>query len=422
MHNRGLRMTVLIAGGAMVLAFAAVMLPAYAATTQTSSATSDDPILVGAGDIATCSSLGGAESTAKLLDKIPGTVFSAGDNSQDSGAYEQYLNCFDPTWGRHKDRMRPAPGNHDSMTPGAAGYYRYFGAAAGEPGKGYYSYDLGNWHIVALNSNCYDVGGCGAGSAEERWLRADLAASAKPCTAAYWHHPVFTSSMHTDGYQAKPLFKALYDFGAEIVMNGHNHVYERFAPMNPDGAVDQDFGIREFDVGTGGTSHYSFSYFPSRGSEMRNNDSFGVLKLTLRESGYDWEFVPVEGAKFTDSGSGRCHPPISQQPSASPPVSSSAAQPSTSPSVSTSPASPSVSSSVPSAPASSSSVPSSSVPSAPASSSSPSAPTWPWWPWQPTPSSSPSQTAPATPTPDWPWRPTLTPQPAGAGARFGAGD
>lgn len=238
---------------------------------------------------------------------ISGTVFTAGDNSQDSGTSDEFKDCYDPTWGRFKSRTRPAPGNHDFGVSGASGYFKYFGSRAGTKGKGYYSYDLGSWHIVALNSNCSSIGGCEAGSAQEKWLRADLAASNQPCTAAYWHHPLFTSSSHHAPTTAvRPLFQALYDHNAEIVMNGHNHVYERFAPQDPKGAAEPSHGIRVFSVGTGGTSHYDFGT-PTANSEVRDNTTFGVLKLTLKPDSYDWQFLPIEGSTFTDSGSSACH-------------------------------------------------------------------------------------------------------------------
>ncbi|MDQ1288704.1 MAG: acid phosphatase type 7 [Actinomycetota bacterium] len=263
-------------------------------------------VLVGAGDVGTCRREGDS-ATTKLLEKIPGTIFTAGDTSQDDGEPQQYEECVDPTWGTFKNRLRPAPGNHDYFTEDAAGYFGYFGKSAGVKGKGYYSYDLGNWHVVALNSNCDKIGGCGEGSAQERWLRADLAANDKPCTAAYWHHSLFTSSDHEPEKAVKPLFAALYDNGAEIVMNGHNHVYERFAPQDPDGSRDNAKGIRQFTVGTGGGGeHYAFGTIQDN-SEVRNNDTYGVLKLTLKPDGYSWAFVPVEGGDFTDSGKGSCH-------------------------------------------------------------------------------------------------------------------
>jgi acid phosphatase type 7 len=269
-------------------------------------APSPDPVLVGAGDIAGCASPGD-EATAQLLDAIGGTVFTAGDNAYPNGAVSDFMACYDPSWGRHKSRTRPAPGNHDYATRSGAGYYGYFGPAAGEPGRGYYSYDLGSWHVVALNSNCAAVGGCDAGSPQEQWLRQDLAASDKPCTAAYWHHPLFTSgATHASAVSMRPLFQALYDHDAEVLISGHNHNYERFAPQDPGGGRDDARGIRQFVAGTGGLSHYAFGATKPN-SEVRNADTFGVLKLTLRSNSYEWEFVPQAGKGFTDSGSSRCH-------------------------------------------------------------------------------------------------------------------
>jgi len=263
-------------------------------------------VLVGAGDIASCSS-GGDEQTADLLDGIPGTVFTAGDIAYPDGSAANFADCYNPTWGRHKARTRPAPGNHEYLTPGAAGYFGYFGTAAGPPATGYYSYDLGDWHIVVINSNCSKIGGCQAGSAQETWLRADLAASTKTCTAAIWHHPLFTSGAnHAPATEMLPIFQALYDAGAEVVITGHNHQYERFAPQDPAGVLDLPRGIRHFVAGTGGASHYGFGP-AAPNSEVRNGDTYGVLKLTLRTDGYDFEFVPEAGKTFTDSGSGTCH-------------------------------------------------------------------------------------------------------------------
>lgn len=259
-------------------------------------------ILVGAGDIADCDS-DGDEATAALLDKIRGTVFTAGDNAYGDGTASEFANCYQPSWGRHKGRTRPSPGNHDYETEGASGYFGYFGAAAGEPDKGYYGYDLGDWHIVALNSNV----SMEAGSAQGRWLRADLAASTKRCTLAYWHHPRFSSSdSHGSSTEPQPLWEALYQAGAEIVLSGHDHTYERFAPQTPDGRPDPARGVRQFVVGTGGARLYDFGD-PIANSEVRYNDGHGVLKLTLRPNRYDWEFIPVAGDRFTDKGSGSCH-------------------------------------------------------------------------------------------------------------------
>lgn len=265
---------------------------------------SGDPILVGAGDIAVC---GNERRTAELLDLIPGTVFTAGDNAYYFGSLEDFESCYASSWGRHRARTRPAPGNHDYRTESAAGYFEYFGAAAGDPSRGYYSYDLGTWHVVVVNSNCGEVGGCQAGSPQERWLREDLAAHPALCTAAIWHHPLFSSGRHGGNPAAmRDIWQALYDAGAEIVVNGHDHDYERLAPQDPSGAADNERGIREFVVGTGGAGLRSFPRVAPN-SEVRNDRTHGVLKLTLHPEGYDWEFVPVAGGTFTDSGSGTCH-------------------------------------------------------------------------------------------------------------------
>ncbi len=265
----------------------------------------DVAVLVGAGDIASCENLAGAEATARLLDGIPGTVFTAGDNAYSSGTRRQFADCYAPTWGRHKARTRPSPGNHDYYSSGAAPYFAYFGAAAGPAGRGYYSYELGSWHVVALNSNCSKVG-CGVGSAQERWLRADLAAHKAPCTVAYWHHPRYSSGIHGESLETAPLWKALYDSGAEIVISGHDHDYERFAPQDADERGDPDHGVRQFVVGTGGKSTRRFLKTKPN-SEARATGVFGVLKLTLRPGDYRWDFVPVQGKTFADSGVGTCH-------------------------------------------------------------------------------------------------------------------
>lgn len=267
----------------------------------TTPATPATPVLVGAGDITSCW-YNDDEATAKLLDSIPGTVFTAGDNAYESGTPTQFKNCYDPTWGRHKARTRPSPGNHEYETPNGAGYYAYFGAAAGPPGRGYYSYDLAGWHIIALNSNV----SMRAGSLQERWLRRDLAQHRTRCTLAYWHHPRFSSGEHGNSTDPQPIWQALYDAGTDVVINGHDHTYERFAPQTPTGALDTVRGIREFVVGMGGAKFYEFPHIRVN-SELRNNTTHGVIKVTLRADGYDWEFVPVAGGEFRDSGSGTCH-------------------------------------------------------------------------------------------------------------------
>jgi hypothetical protein len=266
-------------------------------------------VLLAAGDIASCSS-NGDEQTAQLLDGLSGTVATLGDNAYDSGSASEFANCYDPTWGRHKARTHPAVGNHEYNTTGASGYFNYFGAAAGEPGKGYYSYDLGAWHLIVLNSEIP----MGAGSAQEVWLRADLAAHPTACTLAYWHEPRYSSGAE-HGSSTKPavVWSDLYNAGAELVLSGHDHDYERFAPMNANSGLDPQYGVREFVVGTGGKNHYHAGTIEVN-SEVRNFDTFGVLQLTLSPSGYSWQFIPVAGASFTDRGSGSCHgaPPSAQ--------------------------------------------------------------------------------------------------------------
>jgi hypothetical protein len=263
-------------------------------------------VLVGAGDIADCPDISGAEATAKLLDAIPGTIFTAGDNAYEEGTAQQFAKCYDPTWGRHKARTRPAVGNHEFHSGGATPYFDYFGANAGDPKQGFYSYELGAWHVVVLNSECSEVGGCQAGSAEEKWLRADLQAHPTACKLAYWHKPLFSSgAKHGDDPEVKAFWQDLYAAHAILVLNGHDHDYERYAPQNPEGQADPTKGIREFVVGTGGKSHRPFGK-PEPTSEVRNADTFGVLKLTLHQHSYDWEFIPEAGKSFRDSGTGSC--------------------------------------------------------------------------------------------------------------------
>jgi uncharacterized protein YjdB len=276
---------------------------------------SGPPVIVGAGDIADCSRLS-QEGTARLLDTIPGTVVVLGDNAYLSGTFAEYMNCYDPSWGRHKARTRPSAGNHEynsGSAAGAPGYYQYFGAAAGDPTKGWYSYDLGAWHLVVLNSNL-DMS---AGSAQEQWLRADLAAHPTTCTLAYWHHPRFSSGGNGSTPSTQPLFQALYDFGAELVLNGHDHDYERFAPQTATGVRDDARGIREIVAGAGGNSLYSWPGNPIANSEIRSNENYGVIKVTLWPTSYDWDFIPVAGGTFSDHGSSLCHagtPPPNQAP------------------------------------------------------------------------------------------------------------
>jgi Glycosyl hydrolase family 99/Calcineurin-like phosphoesterase len=261
-------------------------------------------VLLAAGDIAGCSSQGD-EATAMLIAARKGTVAALGDLAYDSGTAANFA-CYDASWGRFKGRTRPAAGNHEYLTQGAAPYFAYFGAAAGDPARGYYSYDLGRWHIIVLNSNCGSAGGCDAGSPQDTWLRRTLARHRRVCTLAYWHHALFSSGQHGSNSFVERMWDDLYRAGADVVLNGHDHDYERFAPQTPSGTLDPKRGIREFVVGTGGKNHYALGQ-PVANSRAQNNTTFGILKLTLRPSSYSWRFVPEAGKTFTDSGSTGCH-------------------------------------------------------------------------------------------------------------------
>ena len=261
--------------------------------------------LVGAGDIASCRS-DGDEATAELIDRIDGVVFTLGDHAYESGTPIEFAACYEASWGRHRARTRPSPGNHDYETPDASGYFRYFGDRAGDVARGYYRYELGTWQIFVLNSNCAEIGGCGAGSRQEQWLRAQLTAHPAQCTLAYWHHPRFSSGRHGGEEEVRAFWQALYEHGAEIVLNGHDHVYERFAPQTPKGELDPARGLRQFTVGTGGASLHEFDGPPQTNSEARDDRTFGVLELVLHPTGYEWRFVPVAGGTFRDAGTGSC--------------------------------------------------------------------------------------------------------------------
>ena len=294
----------------VIVAFVAVLVAAEGCTPERPPRPPSGEVIVAAGDIADCHGEGD-EATTELIEGIDhATVLTLGDNAYPDGSAEDFAECYDPTWGRFEDRTKPSPGNHDYDTEGAEGYFDYFGKAAGDPEEGYYSYNLGRWHIVALNSNCEEVpGGCEASSPQGRWLEADLAANEdKSCTLAYMHHPRFSSGeKHGNTHYVKPLLEALYEAGADVVLSGHEHNYERFAPQNPGGREDPERGIRQFVVGTGGGKGTYPILAPIANSEVHNDDTYGVLSLGLRPKGYAWRFVPVEGARFTDSGSARCH-------------------------------------------------------------------------------------------------------------------
>jgi hypothetical protein len=224
----------------------------------------------------------------------------------EAGTATEFANCYDPTWGRHKARTHPALGNHEYGVFRAGGYFGAFGAAAGEAPLGWYSFDLAAWHVIVLNSNCEQVG-CATGGTQEKWLREDMGLHPAQCTLAIWHHPRWSSgSTHGPTPGVAPLYQALHDAGADVLLSGHEHNYERFGPLNPAGQPDPARGIREFVVGTGGRSHYPFGP-PTPGSEVRNDNTFGILALTLRANTYQWQFVPEAGKTFTDSGSGTCH-------------------------------------------------------------------------------------------------------------------
>jgi hypothetical protein len=263
-------------------------------------------VLVGAGDIAACSE-GADAATADLVESVGGIVFTLGDNAYEDGSFAEFQECYGPTWGRPsiRDRTMPVVGNHEYHTRGADGYFRYFGAAAGDPDEGWYAYDAGAWRIYALNSNCGEVGGCEPGSAQERWLRDDLAANPRACVAAMWHHPRFSSGEHGNHDVMADLWRTLQDAGAELALAGHDHSYERFAPQDAAGHAD-DRGLVAMVVGTGGRNPYDFRD-PRPNSLVRESPVFGVMRLELRPDGYSFEFLAVPGDDFTDRGSGTCH-------------------------------------------------------------------------------------------------------------------
>ena len=256
-------------------------------------------LLVGAGDIGVCGGPG-PESTARLLDRFPGTVFAAGDNAYAAGRAEEFRNCYEPSWGRHRGRTRPVPGNHEYES-GGAGYFGYFGASAGPSGLGYYSYAEGPWRVIALNSEI----AASAGSPQVQWLRGELSNDRAACTAVIWHRPLFSSGRNGDNADMRDIWRTLYEFNVDLVINGHDHIYERFAPQDPDGRPDPDRGIREFIVGTGGAPLSEIQTVHAN-SEARGS-VWGVAVFRLGDNGFQWQFVPVDGETFQDSGSGGCH-------------------------------------------------------------------------------------------------------------------
>jgi hypothetical protein len=292
----------------------------------------EDPVVAAAGDIACDPGAGRFEvglgtvdachmlQTSDLLMKMDLSAIAVlGDLQYEDSTYDKILRSFHPTWGRLKNLMKPTVGNHEYRVPGAAGYFDYFNGPgvfdgpAGPRDKGYYSYDLGDWHVVVLNSQCSHPtsdnpykNDCAIGSPQERWLRADLAANDERCTLAYWHHPLVSSGLVGYNGAVQPLYQALYDNGADVLLTGHDHGYERFAPMGANLARDAARGVRQFVVGSGGKNHEDQEGVQPN-SEVRENNTFGVLKLSLRRSGYLWEFMPETGAPFKDAGANACH-------------------------------------------------------------------------------------------------------------------
>jgi hypothetical protein len=273
----------------------------------------NDKVLVAAGDIActpgnapptevTCQA-GATAQTAEGLH--PDAVAALGDLQYEAGELSGFRQSYDVSWGGLRAITYPALGNHDFLSGRGAGYFTYFaGRPDGTSGQGWYSYDLGAWHVIVLNSNC-SVVGCGAGSAQGRFLEADLARHRSTCTLAYWHHPRFSSGLHGDDASLDAIWRTLATAGGDLVLSGHDHDYERFQPRDADGSVDPTRGMREFVVGTGGRSIYPFGA-ATLGSEVRKA-TFGVLELTLKPAGYHWRFVALAGSGFSDEGDGSCH-------------------------------------------------------------------------------------------------------------------
>jgi calcineurin-like phosphoesterase family protein len=259
---------------------------------------------IGAGDIANCEVAGGggARSTALLLERYPNAViFTTGDHAYQTGSDKDFRTCYEPTWGKFKARTRPSVGNHDLITEKGKPYYDYFGENAGPRNLGYYSYEVGAWHVIALNSAI----AARKGSEQMKWLTEDLAAHKTECTLAYWHIARYSSGAHGSDPLMADAWKILYDAGADVVLSSHDHDYERFAPMDDRGKPDAEKGIRSFVIGTGGGGVYEFKS-KAQNSEVRDNTTYGILKMTLKPGSYDWEFVPMPGKTFRDSGSGKC--------------------------------------------------------------------------------------------------------------------
>jgi hypothetical protein len=262
----------------------------------------EETVFSGAGDIADIKYLANARATAELLRALPGPKFTAGDNVQDTGSMREYLDYWQPTWGTLGNEIFPTIGNHDRQSA----YFDYFGSRAGPFGLGYYSYDLGrSWHVLSLNSNDSSA----IGGAQYAWVAQDLAANTRPCTIAIWHHPTVSSGENADERTMENIRRLLYRSGAEIVINGHNHTYERMLPSDDAYRRNDRFGLTQFVVGTGGYALYSFKSIAPN-SAIRFNQDHGVLSLTLRAGSYSWQFITVKSGAV-DTGSGTCHQPPS---------------------------------------------------------------------------------------------------------------
>jgi hypothetical protein len=272
-------------------------------------AQSSDPVLVGAGDIARCDDFQFQrnQGTANLIDSIPGTVFAVGDLVYPDPSGNYFAKCFAPTWGRFRNRMIPTAGNHEFNPPGSLGYYSYLGRVAGDPLKGWYSFNLGAWHVIVLSAECDKIGGCTATSPEGQWLQSDLTANPAVCTLALWHEPLYSSDTAAVSTSVQPFWQILYNAGADLVVNGHAHHYERWAPQDPYGNLDPTRGIREILAGTGGNPPGCISKTLAPNEEVLFCSTNGVLKLTLHATSYDWQFIPIAGETATDSGTTSCH-------------------------------------------------------------------------------------------------------------------
>jgi hypothetical protein len=267
-----------------------------------------------AGDIA-CSAADNATATARRCHQMAtsdllrsvGIVITTGDNQYERGELSEFEKSYAASWGRFLDKTYPSVGNHDYLTPEASGYFSYFGARAGDPAEGWYAFDYAGWHFIALNSNCTPAGGCGPSSPQVRWLKGDLAKSTARCTVAFWHKPRWASGQYADDDRYAAFWQTLYEGNAEIVLNGHDHNYQRYAPLDPRGVRDDARGLRQYIVGTGGRSHYPVLDGPIPNREAADDTTFGILELTLHDGAYDWRFVPEAGDTYHDRGSGVCH-------------------------------------------------------------------------------------------------------------------